>query len=450
MGLTTLVATRRLTRARATASESGGALAPRRRFDAASGLTVYIVLVLVVPSNLTIAGVAAYGRPSLLWGLFLLAWWALWRLQATGAMPNRPKQPVRFFYFCFVVVALVSFASALLRGQPLDQISPAISAMVRVASWGGVLMVAIDGLRTRAQIIRLVKLLVLVASFTATLGLAQFITGKSFLEWISGLPGFEFGTDDSVSSRGSFARAAGTATHPLEHVTVLVGILPLAIVSGVFGGFSKRDAKLSLAWWIPSVLIALSCFVSVSRSAIVGLAVAFLASLPALPRKHRWTILIGTVVAAAGVSVVVPGMLRTVIGLFTGAASDPSTQSRFNALERVPEFMSSSPLIGPGFGTFLPRYYIFDNQWVMLLVEVGILGVLAFSAFMITAVWSAVEASRRATDPETAALSRAAAASVIALGTAYAFFDALAFPMSAGLLFLGVGICAALRNLTWH
>ena len=32
-------------------------------------------------------------------------------------------------------------------------------------------------------------------------------------------------------------------------------------------------------------------------------------------------------------------------------------------------------MIGQGFGTFLPRYYIFDNGWVLLTVELGALGV---------------------------------------------------------------------------
>lgn len=417
------------------------------RIDAASALSVHLVLLLVVPSNLTLAGMAAYGRPSLLWGLLLLLWWLLWRLQQRETIPGRPTQPVRVAFLCLVVVVLVSFAAALLRGQPFDQISPAISAVVRLASWAGVLLVAIDGLQTRGQIVRLVRRLAIIGGALAALGLAQFATGQSFLAWVSALPGIQFDADDTVSARGTFSRSAGTAIHPLEYVTVLIGVLPLAIVCAISHGFSGRTSRAGAIWWAPSGLITLACLVSVSRSAIVGLAVAFLASLPAMPRRFRWIALISGVVAAGLVSVAVPGMFSTVVSLFAGASDDPSTQSRTNALARLPEFMSSSPLLGAGFGTFLPRYYIFDNQWVMLLVEIGLLGTLAFAGVLIAAIWGAHQASRAFSRPEDVMLSRAVAASVIALATAYSLFDALAFPMSAGLLFLVVGFCGAIRGL---
>ncbi len=420
---------------------------PRNGIDAASALSVHLVLLLVVPSNLTLAGMAAYGRPSLLWGLLLLLWWLLWRLQAQDAVPDRPTQPVRVAFLCLVVIVQVSFAAALLRGQPFDQISPAISALVRLASWAGVVLVAIDGLQSRAQIVVLVRRLVIIGGALAALGLAQFATGQTFLAWVSALPGIQFDADDTVSARGTFSRSAGTAIHPLEYVTVLIGILPLAIACAVSRGFSGRRSRAGAIWWAPSGLIALACFVSVSRSAIVGLAVAFLASLPAMPRRVRWIALISGIIGAGLVSVAVPGMFSTVVSLFAGASEDPSTQSRTNALARLPEFMSSSPFLGAGFGTFLPRYYIFDNQWVMLLVEIGILGTSAFAGLLITGLWSAHRASRLLSTTEEVVLSRAVAASVIALGTAYSLFDALAFPMSAGLLFLVLGFCGAIRGI---
>ena len=419
-----------------------------RRLDAADGLGIYIVLLLVVPSNLTIAGAASYGRPSFIWGLALLLWWLIWRLQARESTPTWRSQPVRFVFGAFVVVVLISFAAALLRGQPPDQISPAVSAIARVASWAGVLLVALDGLQSRAQFIRLTRLLVLIASLLAVLGLAQSFTGQSFLSWVATLPGVEFNADDTVSARGTFSRAAGTAIHPLEHVTMLIGILPLAIVCGSTRGFSGKASRVGPLWLTPSLLITLSCLVSVSRSAIVGLAVAVAASFPALPRRYRWALAVGGLFAAGVVTVAVPGMFSTVVSLFSNATSDPSTQSRASALARLPEFMASSPLLGAGLGTFLPRYYIFDNQWVMLLVEVGILGTLAFAAMVVAATWSALDAGRRFGSGQDAMLSRAVAASAISLAAAYAFFDALAFPMSAGLMFLMSGIGGALRNLS--
>lgn len=410
------------------------------RVGAVGMLTVYLLCLLVIPSNVTIVGLGTYGRPSMLWGLVLLAWWVLWRLEGGVPPAGRDRQVVRIAMGALAFVILVSFAHAMLRGQPADQISPAIAALVRTASWGGVFLVAVDGLVDTDDVVRLTRRLVVLTGLIACFGLAQFATRRTMLSWAEGIPGLVFGADD-FSSRGMFARAVGTATHPLEFGAVVVGMLPLTIAAAVSGGF-RRDRALRLRWWIPATLAALVALVSVSRSAIVGLAVAILASIPGMPRKSRRVLTVAAGVAVVVVAVAVPGMASTVVSLFTGASDDPSTLSRTNALARVPDFLAASPLLGAGFGTFLPRYYIFDNQWVLTLVELGIAGAAALAAVVVSAIWSAVIAAK-GLDPAGAVVARGAAASMLTLAVLFAFFDGLAFPMSAGLLFLAAGVCAA-------
>src|SRR5580765_7846816 len=104
--------------------------------DAPSMLSIYLVLLLAVPSNLTIGGLASFGRPSLLWGLLMALWWLLTRLHSPLVEIVPVRQPVRFAFGCVLVIALLSFGAALLRGQPPDQISPATSGLIRLISWG--------------------------------------------------------------------------------------------------------------------------------------------------------------------------------------------------------------------------------------------------------------------------------------------------------------------------
>lgn len=419
----------------------------RRRFDVTAALSAYLVFLLIVPSNLTIVGLGSYGRPSLIWGLLLLLWWLLWELQGGRAERHARSDPIRVAFVLFVAVVLVSFAAAMLRGQPMDQISPAMSALVRTASWSGVLLVALDGLTSRTQIIPLVRRTTVIGAGLAMLGLAQSLTGQSFLEWIAAVPGVAFDADDTVSARGAFYRSAGTAIHPLEHLTMLVGVLPLAIACGVMRGFSGAKSRVGGLWWVPCGLILVSCFVSVTRSAIVGLAVAFLASLPLMSKVQRWVVSIVGAIVALMVTAAVPQMLGTLVGLFAGASNDPSVQSRTGALGRLPEFMASSPIVGAGFGTFLPRYYIFDNQWVLLLVEIGILGTAAFASLLLGGIWSAYQASRLFTERQDKSLGLAFAASLLTFATTYFLFDALSFPKSAGVMFLTMGYCGALLRI---
>ena len=417
-----------------------------RGLTAATMLTVYIVLLLAVPSAATIGPLGGIGRPALLWGLVLLFWWVLSRLQLRGLDAVPVSQPVRFGFAVLLVVILVSFAAAMLRGQPADQVSPAMTALIRTASWGGVLLVAMDGIRTHDDASKLVRRLTLAAGVLATFGLLQFVTGQTLLDWVGTIPGIIL-EDGGVSARGSFTRASGTAIHPLEYGTVVVATLPLAIAAAVTRGFRGAASRVGWLWWLPVVVIIVAALVAISRSAIIGLAVAAVASLPAIPKKARAWVVVGGGVVAVGVLIAVPRLLGTLVGLFAGASDDPSTQSRTNALARVPEFIASSPVIGQGFGTFLPRYYIFDDGWVLLVVELGILGAVAFAALVLASLWSALWAARSSSFEDTKAMSKALAATLLTVVVLFAFFDGLSFPMSAGYFFLVVGLTAAMRTI---
>lgn len=407
-------------------------------------VTVYVVLLFGIPSNIVISGLGSMGRPSLLWGLLLLVWWVIARLQAQAVDVMPASQPVRWAYVALVTVALVSLAAAMLRGQPADQVSTAITSLVRLLSWGGVVLVTMDGPRTLRDVERLVSRLVLAGALVALLGLAQFLTGSTLLDVFGMIPGLT-SEDAGVIARGGFTRPAGTATHPLEYSAVICAVLPLAITLGVIRADAGRGR---LPWtWIPAALIVFSALLSVSRSGMIGLVVAIIASLPALPAAYRGIVAFGGLAAAAVAVVAVPGLFGTVVGLFATVDSDSSTLSRANALARVPDFIASSPVVGLGFGTFLPRYYIFDNQWVLMLLELGILGVLAFAGLVLAAMGSAVSTVRRSPFSDVAALGRGVVASLVTCVILFALFDGLSFPSSAGVFFLLVGLSAALRTV---
>nr|BFF09373.1 hypothetical protein GCM10025699_06760 [Microbacterium flavescens] len=416
-----------------------------RRLTADAMLCVYVILLFAVPSNIGITGMGGLGRPSLLWGLALLLWWVLSHLQARGADVITPTQPVRWMLGLLVLVILASFAAAMLRGRPGDQVSPAISSLVRLASWGGVILVAMDGIRTHNAAARVVRVLVVAVGCVSALGVAQFLLGSSLLEWMGSLPGLSYDWG-GIDSRGRFTRASGTATHPLEFVSSIVTVLPIAIAAAISGGFRQQPRRRGL-WWLIVGLILFICLVSVSRSAIIGLVVALVLVLPWIPRAYRFASVAGGLCIAAAVVVVVPGMWTATLALFVNASADTSTQSRTGALEKLPQFMESSPLIGQGWGTFLSRYYVFDNQWAATLVEIGLLGAFAFAALIAVAVWSSLGASRNSRSPETKVLGGAVSSGLITVTVLLFFFDGLSFPITAGVFVLLLGMAAALRRI---
>ena len=414
---------------------------------AVSMVTVYLVLLLAVPSNATITALGSLGRPSMLWGIVMLVWWVIAKLQTRVNEVHPVRQPVRFAFLALFVVALISFAVAMLRGQPVDQVSPAFTALVRLLSWAGVLLITIDGIRTMSDLKRIVRRIGIGAGLLAALGIAQFVTKSSLVDFFGSIPGITMPYFD-VAERGGVSRVAGTAIHPLEYATVLNAALPLVIAAAISHGLRWQQTKGRIRWWIPVVLISLSALIGVSRSAIIGFAVAALTMIPMFPRRYRGLVIVGGLVLAAAAVIAIPGLLTTTLNLFTGASNDPSTQSRTGGIARAPGFIAASPLVGAGFGTFLPRYYIFDNEWVLVAVELGLLGVVAFAGVFIAAIWSGITARRRSTDPGIRLLGYALAASVVNIAVLFAFFDGLSFPQSAGIFFLIAGLCGAIWRIS--
>ena len=100
-------------------------------------------------------------------------------------------------------------------------------------------------------------------------------------------------------------------------------------------------------------------------------------------------------------------------------------------------------MFGRGLGTFLPKYRIFDNQYLLLLVTIGIVGTLAFIALGVTAVVMTVRLRRRLR-MRPHATWRCRLCSLTAGFTCLFMFDAFAFPMTMGSLFLILGMAGAL------
>ena len=148
-------------------------------------------------------------------------------------------------------------------------------------------------------------------------------------------------------------------------------------------------------------------------------------------------------------SVVTPNLLDSIIGLFSGVADDPSVASRTDSYTLGSQFIAQHPWFGRGLGTFLPKYIIFDNQYLLLLVTVGIVGTVAFIALGLTAIASLIQLRSRVLGESSRDLAVALAAAVASGFACLFMFDAFAFPMTTGLLFLIIGMSGALRRIEY-
>ena len=145
-------------------------------------------------------------------------------------------------------------------------------------------------------------------------------------------------------------------------------------------------------------MIVMAELMAQSRSGILVIAVATLVLLPAWPRAVRRRIYIGSVPALIAARVVFPGLLGTIQGLFLGYRSDPSYQFRVAWYPKIFHYISDHPFFGRGFQTFDAKtFFPVDNQFLMSLIETGIIGTLIFVALLVTAITLAAKSAKWAT-----------------------------------------------------
>jgi len=421
--------------------------AARRRFglDAVSVLTIYLFLLCAVPSGLTITAMGSLGHPSTIWAAGATVWW-LWDHVHRYVPHAVAVQPIRIALGAFVLIVLASYAWAMLRGLPVNEVSPADTALVKLFGWVGILLVAHDGIDNLERFRVLLRRVALTGGLLALLGLLQFVTKQTLIDWIS-IPGMsaDGASLDAVNARAGFVRASGTAIHPLEYGLVLCAAFPIALTLAL-----EERTRGFISRWFPVVAIASASVLSISRSALLGIAAGVIILIPSWsPRVRRTFLILGAGLIIA-VGVLVPGMIGTIRGMFTGISTDSSALSRVNSYDTVGEFIARFPAVGKGFGTFQPAYHILDNQFLQLAIEVGVVGLVVFVAILGSAVWSANQARRLAPTQHDRALAIALMGSVVSGGLLLAFFDAFSFPMAGGMLFLTVGLCGGWRRSMMH
>jgi O-antigen ligase len=412
----------------------------RHGVDAATILTLYICLLWVIPSPMVVQALGSAGSPSNLLAIATFFWWAWFHLRREEAL-STGFQPVRAAMVGWLLVMVAVYAHAMAVPIPGDEISTADSGMLRLVGMGGILLFANDGFTSLARHHLLLRRLVIAAGLVAVFGLLQYATGQLYVDRLS-IPGLAAGTSGwSLAERGGFVRPSGTSTSPIEYGVVLGMMLPLMIA------FTATATRRVWFYRIMLVAVIMAIFLSVSRSAYLCALVGLLVMAFAWSTKARLRALAALVAVTVVVYVSVPSLLGTILGLFSNASEDPSVASRTGSYDIAGRFIANSPVVGRGFGTFLPKYWILDNGYLGLLIEGGVVGLLGLIAVIVAGATSARRVAKVAGAHTDRELGQALLASIAAGACGLAFFDTFAFPQTAGCFFLLIGLAGSMRRL---
>jgi O-antigen ligase len=413
-----------------------------RRIDAVGLLTIYIFLLVAIPSSEVFAPLGGSGGPATVFAALLLGLYVVLWLHP-GFKLDHGRQPIRVAGALFFCVAVAAYVSANRQALPTLELNAADRGIISMAGWLAVLLVTADGVDSADRLRELIRRIVLGASAMAALGITQFFTGLDATKYIL-IPGLtsHYQVSDLLT-RGGHNRPSATAAHPLEFAAVLAMCLPLAIHQARFAPAGRGVWR-----WLQVGLLGLALPMSVSRSAFLALAAAFIVMLPTWPRADRWRAYALMLASSVVIWAMIPGLLGTIRNLFFAVGNDGSTASRTSAWGRAAPFISAHPWFGRGFGTFLPQTYFFvDDQYLGTIVEMGAVGLLALVLLILTG-WCTARAARRISiDPETRDLGQSLAASVAVAAVAFSTFDALGFAIGPGIFFLILGCIGAYARL---
>ena len=329
----------------------------RRPTRAVTLLTIYVVLLTFIPSALVLSTLGGAGSPATLFAFALLGWYVLLWVHPRFSL-DRGRQPARLGAAFFASIFIAVYISANRHSLDSTAQNGVDRGMIFVAGWVTILLLAADGIERWDQLQVLLQRIVTCISIIAAAGIAQFATGLNLANYVV-IPGLSRQVAFvDLLSRDGLNRPSATTAHPLEFAAVLALSLPVALNQARYA-----EPGLRLRRWLQVALIACALPLTISRSAVLGLAVILFALVPTWPKRHRraaYKVLAGAVIT---VWVAIPSLLPLMYELFSETGSESSSVSRLSAYSSAGQFIVQHPWLGQGFGTFLPQTYFFvDDQ----------------------------------------------------------------------------------------
>jgi len=253
-----------------------------------------------------------------------------------------------------------------------------------------------------------------------------------------------------IAIRGARLRAQASAQHPIALGAVLVMLVPLAL-------YRAHALKRPLGW-LSVALLSLGALSTVSRTAVVMLGVVLLVYLLLRTEetKKLWPLLIP---ALAAIHIILPGTLGTLKsslfpkgGLIAQQQNAPVGSGRIATLgPALDAEWKPNPILGEGFGTRVPvkddyvpvpNGPILDDQWLGVVLEVGVVGTFVFGWLIVRFLRRAGSAGKHDRSPRgwlLVGLTASTAAYAVGMFT----YDAFSFIQVTFMFFMLMGLGSA-------
>lgn len=407
-------------------------------------LQCWVLALFLAPADMVVRPLGGQAHLANLLGVALAGAWI-----AVGVLPGRRRPgAVHLAVGLMWVATFAAWVGLARRGADELTWNGADRWLMVVLAFSGVALVITDGVRRLDDLHRLAATAVFAAAVAGLVGMVQWRTSLDPSTWLRTLPGFTQVGDGvaTVTVRGEVGRVTGTALHAIEFGVGSALMIPLAIHLLIH---DRRRHILRRV--VPLMLCAVAVPLSVSRSAVlvtavaVGVTVWFMPAIPRLTALATAPLMSGVVLLAA------PGTASTIATSFLRATDDSSIQARLDDFDLVGGLIADQRWWGLGGGAYRPvdLFEILDNQYLLTLVEFGIVGGAVFvAATLLMPLHVAASTRRRSTTPRLRSLAAAGLATTWGAVVAWAAFDAWAFPHFVGISALTLGVLGTVSHLT--
>lgn len=414
---------------------------PRGSRHATLAVQLFVFAAFVLPTDTVLKVVGAQGYVASLVAMLMFCAWLLTALFGFHD-PLHTRYPVRGALALLWTASLLSYAAMPFYGPDATQRLGAGRWLMLWVGMAGVILVTAELMKTPWGVVRVVRTVVWGASFSGFVAILQFWVGFDVNPLLRKLlVGFSYNASfTGFQSRDALVRVSGTAGHPIELGVVSGMVLPLAIWLAMYDA-NRRP----LVRWGPLALIGMAIPLSVSRSAILALALSMGVFVLLLPARQRVWILGALPLGLVAVFATTPGYLRTITKQFGMGTSDPSITNRLNNYPRVLASLRGAPWFGRGGGTDIQvdLTKVLDNQYLHSVIELGGVGVAALVLYFLVPVVAALVVRTNSTEPHFRALCAALAGATLAAAASSYTFDSFSFAQFAALDAVAVGLVGA-------
>lgn len=352
--------------------------------------------------------------------------------------------PVLLYLLCIVLSLLANPR----RAAHLS--TDVIKALLFFVSFFVVYYLVVSVIRSRRDLDFVVRALAGGGTLVAISAIVESRTQYNVFDHLTSVMPFLHFTGAIALSRGGRLRVVASAQHPIALGAALMMLIPFSV-------YLAKSTK-HRAWWLSVFVLLLGSLATSSRTSITMLAAMGLVYLMTHARdmKKLWPALVP---AVAVIHFAIPGALGTTVdaffpqgGLIAQQQNAGDGHARLSSMgPALRNEVAKDPLFGEGFATRVttpspstpvPNAPILDDQWLGVLCETGVAGMLTLGWLFVRFVRRLGKAARGDDSPR-GWLLVGAAASVAAYAVGMFTYDAFGFIQVTFLLFITLGVGAS-------